>query len=63
MRNNFAPEHNCYKEARIDKNAYSSTLDEVKSYFDALKYCVDILNEIEEIKKQLEEAGASVELK
>lgn len=37
----------------IDKNAYASTLDEVKSYFDALKYCVDILNEDEEIKKQL----------
>ena len=37
----------------IDKNAYASTLDEVKSYFDALKYCVDILNENEEIKKQL----------
>lgn len=37
----------------IDKNAYASILDEVKSYFDALKYCVDVLNENEEINKQL----------
>lgn len=37
----------------IDKNTYANTLDEVKSYFDALKYCVGILNENEEIRKQL----------
>ena len=38
---------------KIDKNAYASILEEVNAYFDALKYCVDILNENEEIKKQL----------
>lgn len=37
----------------IEKNAYAGILDEVNSYFDALKYCVDILNENEENKKQL----------
>lgn len=37
----------------IEKNAYAGILEEVNSYFDALKYCVDILNENEEIKKQL----------
>lgn len=38
----------------IDKNAYASILDEVNSYFNALKYCVDALNENEELKKQLD---------
>ena len=37
----------------IEKNDYAGILEEVNSYFDALKYCVDILNENEEIKKQL----------
>ena len=37
----------------IKKNDYAGILEEVNSYFDALKYCVDILNENEEIKKQL----------
>lgn len=37
----------------IDKNAYAGILDEVNSYFNALKYCVYILSENEEIKNQL----------
>ena len=37
----------------IEKNDYAGILEEVNSYFDALKYCVDILNENEEIKKHL----------
>ena len=37
----------------ISKDSYTKILDEVNSYFIALKYLVDVLDENEEIKRQL----------